>query len=186
DGTQADVIGLPEKLSETDLTTWDCEALARMGVIAFVPQYPLRSDDARKIRFVRVPHGESIHFDKATQEFQIPANTRFYKTFLKRIVDTDGNTRWRKSETRRIVARPDTLGPDGKTAVQNALYGSYLWNPEETDSVLLGTGDAVHDFVITGDSLLKDEEGFTDTVLVYETNANTHDSRDTRHYAVPS
>jgi mono/diheme cytochrome c family protein len=182
DGTLADVIGLPEKLSETDLTTWDGDALARMGVIAFDPQYPLWSDDAGKLRFVRVPRGQSIYFDKATQEFQIPPNTRFYKTFLKRIIDTDGNPSWRKIETRLIVARPDTVGPDGKT-VQNALYGSYLWNPDETDAVLLGTGDAAHDFVVTGDSLLKEEDGFTDTVLVYETNVNTHAIR---HYAVPS
>jgi mono/diheme cytochrome c family protein len=183
EGALADVIGLPEKLSDTDLTTWDGEALARMGVIAFVPQYPLWSDDAGKIRYVRVPRGQSIHFDKATQEFQIPPNTRFYKTFLKRMVDTDGNPSWRKIETRLIVARPDSIASDGKTAVQNALFGSYLWNPDETDAVLLGTGDAAHDFVVSGDSLLKDEEGFTDTLLAYETDANTHD---TRHYAVPS
>src|SRR5207245_15872 len=74
--TPAQRVGLPAHLSETDLTTFDGAVLARMGVIAFVPQYPLWSDDAGKLRHVRVPRGQSIHFNKATQEFEIPPNTR--------------------------------------------------------------------------------------------------------------
>jgi mono/diheme cytochrome c family protein len=165
-------IGLPEHLYETDITTFDSEALARMGVIAFVPQYPLWSDDAGKLRHVRVPRGQSIRFDKATQEFQIPANTRFYKTFMKPIVDTDGNVSWRKIETRLIVSRPDTTAPDGSFH-QNALYGSYIWNESETDATLIGTGLASnYSFVRQGDSPLRELDGFQDTVLVYDTDVN--------------
>jgi mono/diheme cytochrome c family protein len=162
-----------------------------MGVIAFVPQYPLCSDFAGKIRHVRVPRGNAIQFNKATQEFKIPPNTRFYKTFLKRIVDTDGNPSWRKIETRLIVSRPDakTNGTrDGVVSPTTALFGSYLWNAAETDAILIGSGKAPRDLVdpismSTFDQQLKEGDGFPDTILAYETNAGTHE---TRHYAVPS
>jgi mono/diheme cytochrome c family protein len=165
----SEIIGLPKNLEDTDLTTFDGATLASTGVIAFVPQYPLWSEDAGKIRYVRVPRGQSIRFHKDTQEFEIPPNTRFYKTFLKQIVDSDGNPSWRKIETRLIVSRPDTTGPDG-TAQVNALYGAYRWNDEETEAVL-------------NDNLLNEGDGFTDDVFEYETDLNTHA---TRHYAMPS
>src|SRR5215471_63939 len=159
----AERLGLPLHLSETDLTTFDGDELARAGVIGFVPQYPLWSDDAGKLRHVRVPRGQSIRFNKETQEFDIPANTRFYKTFLQRIVDTDGNTSWRKIETRLIVARPDPDGSLSSPALDvnqiNALFGSYRWNDEETEATLITQP-------------LKDQEGFVDTVLEYDTDLN--------------
>jgi len=127
---------LPDNLADTDLVTLDSDMLARNGVISYAPAYPLWSDDAGKMRYVRVPHGQSIKFDKATQQFQIPPNTRFYKTFLKKVVDADGNTSFRKIETRIIVSRPDVNLADG-TAQQTALYGTYVWNADETEAVLL-------------------------------------------------
>ena len=75
-------------------------------------------------------------FDKATQKFSIPANTRFYKTFLKQVTDANGNPTYRKIETRLIVSRPDTTMPDG-TAQQNALFGTYVWNEDESQATLL-------------------------------------------------
>jgi mono/diheme cytochrome c family protein len=186
--TPADLIGLPEHLNQTDLFTLDSSILAPYGVVAFQPTYPLWSDDAGKIRYVRVPVGQSIQFDKVKQEFVIPDNTRFYKTFLRQIIDTDGSYRWRKIETRLIVARHDTQNPDG-TPVQNALYGTYLWNANETDAVL-------------NEQPLRDGIPFTDTVLVYNTDEqlaadllsqHPADPQGTliaggaaRHYAVPS
>ncbi len=88
------------------------------------------------MRYIRVPHGQSVVFDKASQTFQIPPNTRFYKTFLKAVTDVAGNSTYRKIETRVIVARPDTTLPDG-SAKQNALYGTYVWNQDETQATLL-------------------------------------------------
>ncbi len=111
--TPAQLIGLPEHLSQTDLVSLDSSELAGYGVVAYQPAYPLWSDNAGKLRHVRVPLGASIHFDAASQEFTIPDNTRFYKTFLKAIYDTDGSRRWRKIETRLIVVRQDTQNPDG-------------------------------------------------------------------------
>jgi mono/diheme cytochrome c family protein len=129
---------LPPALDQTDLTTFDSETLALNGVISFAPTYPLFSDNARKMRHVRVPRGQSISFDKDTQEFTIPANTRFYKTFLKKIIDKNGNERYRKVETRLILSRPD--GPDSDvdgSHQTNALFGSYAWNDDETQATLV-------------------------------------------------
>ena len=104
-GTDVERVGLPEHLGDTDLFTLDSRTLAQYGVIAYAPGYPLWSDNAGKLRYVRVPRGKSIQFNKATQQFEIPANTRFYKTFMKQIVDTDGSYPLEEGETRLIVAR---------------------------------------------------------------------------------
>src|SRR6202042_3811704 len=155
-GTPAQIIGLPEHLADTDLFTLDSAVLQQYGVIAYQPTYPLWSDNAGKLRYVRVPRGTSIQFDKASQQFEIPPNTRFYKTFMKQIVDTDGSYRYRKIETRLIVSRPDLNNPDGTASAQTALFGSYRWNDDESDAVLVQTP-------------LNDGEPFADTVLLYNT-----------------
>jgi mono/diheme cytochrome c family protein len=135
DAAFASATQLPGTLAETDLVTFDSNTLARNGVISFAPAYPLWSDDAGKMRHVRLPRGTTITFDKGTQQFQIPPNTRFYKTFLKKVIDADGNERYRKIETRLIVSRPDQTLADG-TATPTALFGTYVWNPDETEAVL--------------------------------------------------
>jgi mono/diheme cytochrome c family protein len=159
DATAAQMIGLPERLGDTDLTTFDSAALAEYGVVAYAPAYPNWSDDAGKVRHVRVPRGTSIHFNKATQEFDIPPNTRFYQTSLKAVVDTDGTIRYRKMETRLIVARPDSGNGSanvgsGPCPRCTALYGTYQWNDSETDAVLVQTP-------------LNDGEPFADTLVQY-------------------
>lgn len=127
---------LPDNLSETDLSTLDGTELARKGVFHYAPTYPLWSDDSGKIRAIRVPVGQSVTFDKATQRFRVPDNTRFYKTFLKKVIDRDGNVSFKKIETRLIVARNDTGEPsDGYRP--NALFGTYAWNEDETEAVLV-------------------------------------------------
>jgi mono/diheme cytochrome c family protein len=127
---------LPTTLAETDLSTLDSEELAKNGVVSYAPTYPLWTDNAGKMRYVRVPRGQSIVFDKATQQLKIPANTRFYKTFLKKVIDANGNEGYRKIETRVIVSRPDTNNADG-TATQNAVFGTYVWNDDESAATLL-------------------------------------------------
>jgi mono/diheme cytochrome c family protein len=187
DATFAQATALPPTLDLTDLTTLDSAALAKSGVISYAPTYPLWSDNAGKMRYVRVPRGQSIVFDPSTQKFDIPANTRFYKTFLKSVVDQNGNPTYRKIETRVIVSRPDTNLPDG-TAQQNALYGTYVWNPDETQASLLTDP-------------LRNGQPFADRVFSYVTDeqqaqpiidsnpADLQASLDsagiTRHYALP-
>jgi mono/diheme cytochrome c family protein len=127
---------LPERLEQTDLVTFDAKELAREGVVAFAPAYTLWADNAKKIRMLRPPRGQSIVFDKDKQSFSIPANTRFYKTFLKRVIDLEGRESYRKMETRLILSRPDDILPDGSRRA-TALFGTYAWNEQETEAVLV-------------------------------------------------
>lgn len=122
---------LPRFLSETDVLSFDSVELAKHGTIAFAPAYPLWSDDAKKLRFVHLPEGSAVEYDTKIEQFQIPANARFYKTFFRAIEEADGVTRYRKMETRLIVTRDRW---------QDALFGTYVWNKEETEAQLLGTG----------------------------------------------
>ena len=183
-----DQLGLPLHLSDTDLFTFESRALAEHGVLSYAPAYPLWSDNAGKLRHVRVPRGTSIHFDKVAQRFQIPPNTRFYKTFMKPVVEVDGSIRWKKIETRLIVARPNPIDDDD-TKSPPALFGTYRWNDAETDAILVQT-------------LLRNGQPFGDTVLQYVVDealaadllgAKPKDSDEAlleghaaRHYAIPS
>jgi len=192
--TPAEAIGLPETLDKTDLVTWNAEELARYGVFAYAPAYPLWSDHAGKLRMIRVPAGKSIRYDKSTKEFDIPDNTRFYKTFLKKIIEKDGSVRYRKMETRLIVVRHDRVDPNGKDHFQ-ALFGSYKWNREETQATLV-------------QKLLRNGRPFADDIDIYITDEPTYQTkivdrnvrdkirsamnmdgengRVLRHYAIPS
>lgn len=178
---------LPPTLDQTDLNTLDSATLAQNGVISYAPAYPLWSDNAKKMRYVRVPRGQSVQFDKAKQTFSIPPNTRFYKTFLKQVLDQTGKIAYRKIETRVIVARPDTTMPDG-TAVQNGLFGTYVWNDDESQATLLNDP-------------LRNGKPFADRLFTYVTDekkaaqiaatnpSNLKSALDkagvTRHYALP-
>jgi mono/diheme cytochrome c family protein len=182
---------LPDSLAETDLTTLDSDTLARNGVVSYVPAYPLWSDSAGKMRHVRTPHNQPIVFDKSTQTFQIPPNTRFYKTFLKKIIDVTGNEAYRKIETRLIVSRPDTTATDG-TVQQNALFGTYIWNDTETKATL--QQDPLRDGLPFSDRLITyniDEPRAAAIVASTPSNLNLDYALDTasppvrRHYAVP-
>jgi mono/diheme cytochrome c family protein len=178
---------LPATLDQTDLVSLDSATLAKTGVISYAPTYPLWSDNAGKMRYVRVPVGQPIVFDKATQKFSIPANTRFYKTFLKQVTDANGNSTWRKIETRLIVSRPDTTNPDG-SAQQNALFGTYLWNADESQANL--SNQPLRDNLPFADQIftyITDEA--KDKTIVASNPANLPAAEDaagiTRHYAVP-
>jgi mono/diheme cytochrome c family protein len=179
---------LPNRLDQTDLISWDSQELARYGVVAYAPTYTLWADNAKKVRMIRVPRGQSIKFDKDKQSFTIPPNTRFYKTFLKKVTDRQGNTlRWRKMETRLIVSRPDDPGKEGLER-HTALFGTYAWNDAETEAVLVRDP-------------LRNGKPFRDRLVTYYTNeqrveelVRTGDPKfkqivDTehlsRHYAIP-
>jgi len=187
-GTLAEQVGLPELLSQTDLTTLNTEELAKQGLIAYAPAYPLWSDNADKLRLIRVPRGRSIVFDKTAQQFKVPTNTRFYKTFLKKITDSDGSTRDRKIETRLIVSRPDQQLADGSYQ-PTALYGTYVWNDDETEAVLLTdplrNGEPFADRLITYVTDVPVAEQVAATNPVNLTYA-LQNSNAIRHYAIPS
>ncbi|MBJ6760157.1 hypothetical protein JGU66_05245 [Myxococcaceae bacterium JPH2] len=154
---------LPRFLSDADseVATLNTARLARHGTFAFAPTYALFSDNARKLRLVHVPAGQSIAYDAASRSFKVPPNTRFYKTFFKAVVGADGQTRYRRIETRLIVTRERW---------QDALFGTYLWNADETVAEL-------HDL------RYRDGSPFSDRVIVYRTDERSPDA--TRNYAVP-
>ncbi|MFY0576589.1 hypothetical protein ACN28S_21630 [Cystobacter fuscus] len=153
---------LPRFLSETDtdIVTFDAEKLARRGTVAFAPTYPLFSDHAKKLRQVHVPAGTSIRYDAKTKHFEIPPNTRFYKTFFKPVKDARGQVGYRKIETRLIVVRQPW---------KDSLFGTYIWNEDETVAEL-------HDL------RYRDGSSFSDRVIVYRTDEATGT---TRNYAIP-
>ena len=156
----ADAEALPDNLSETDLTTFDSDVLAANGVIAYVPTYPLWSDGSGKLRHIRVPKGTHVKFDKQKQTFEIPPNTRFYKTFFRKVVDGAGHESHRKIETRLIVTRPDTVDADGNPK-PNALFGTYLWSEDEMTATLRTTP-------------YRDGTPFTDATLEYATDEGAY------------
>ncbi len=137
---------------------------------------------------MRVPVGQSIAFNKKTKQFDIPANTRFYKTFMKKVKGVDGVVRYHKIETRLIVSRPrDADGND------QSLFGTYVWEDDESQANLLVTpqnnGEPFVDLVKT----LITDEGIAaevqDQVKKFRVRNFTYemDSRHaTRRYAFPS
>jgi mono/diheme cytochrome c family protein len=175
----AHATALPQYLDATDLVSSDAAELAPYGVVAYAPGYPLWSDNAKKMRFVRVPRGQHIVFDKATQTFAIPINTRFYKTFLKEVTDQSGATAYKRIETRLIVSRPDSCDAQTGTCTPQALMGTYVWNDEETQAELLAVP-------------LRDGEPFADRLITYVTDEQKaigiNDPQSaglTRSYALP-
>jgi mono/diheme cytochrome c family protein len=188
-----DLKSLPSKLSQTDLFTLDNEALAKRGVISFAPAYTLWADDAKKMRYVRVPQGESIKFVESTQSFDIPDNTRFYKTFLKEVKDVDGKLGYRKIETRLIVVRPAVDSGSGIPDIK-ALFGTYRWNEDETEAELvtepLNNGQPFADVVmgyVEDEKLNEDvrKEDYFQNVSEIERESYLYAKGAMRHYAIP-
>lgn len=126
---------LPKRLEETDMFTFDSARLAEQRVLSYAPTYTLFSDNAKKMRHVRVPDGQVIRYDSAKDDLEIPENTRFYKTFLRRVVDRTGAVRYRKIETRIIVSRGDVLA--NGVATPRAIFGTYLWTLDEAHAELV-------------------------------------------------
>jgi len=161
---------LPAQLSETDFVSLDSAVLAKRGTYAYSPTYPLWSDDARKLRHLHVPSGQAVTLNPETKQFDIPNNTRFYKTFLREVKDEQGQSHWRKMETRLIVVRG-----------ANPIYGTYVWNSDETEARLLGSGldpasPDKKEVYLSG-------QPFPDYVFTYNSDAAVPDER--RDYPVP-
>lgn len=128
DGNDGGFADLPRRLRDTDLFTLDSAELAEHGVVAYAPTYTLFSDDAKKLRHVRTPLGQPIRYDAETRSLVIPDNTRFYKTFLRKIRNASGQEAYRKVETRIIVARETR----DEGAPSRAVFGTYRWSLDES------------------------------------------------------
>lgn len=159
---------LPATLAETDLFTLDAYELAKKGTISYNVQYPLWADNAGKGRWVHFPmkrellglKQQSAEYDEKSGTFKIPENTRFYKTFYKKIKLANGRYRFKRIETRLIVVRGSP---------EKNLLGSYKWDEAEQNATLVETP-------------YRDGTTFKDTVFDVTVDEAT---LKTRAYAIP-
>jgi uncharacterized repeat protein (TIGR03806 family) len=125
---------IPLKLSQTGVFTNTPNMFAAGGLIPYVPNTPLWSDGAAKIRYMSVPNSgppfspsSQIAF-APTGTWTFPAGTVFVKTFQLQTNASDPNSLLRL-ETRLLVR--DTNG---------TVYGvTYKWRPDNSDADLLTT-----------------------------------------------
>ncbi|GAB3337905.1 hypothetical protein GCM10027299_49520 [Larkinella ripae] len=123
--------GVPEKLSDYGFFAVD---LAQQQPVAGVTPYrlntPLFSDYAEKLRFVKLPPGQSVAYSE-TGVLDFPVGTTLIKTFYYPNDFRDPAKGRRLLETRLLVHQPD-----GWKAY---VYG---WNDAQTDAVLEVAGDS--------------------------------------------
>lgn len=123
---------IPALLSETGVFSNTPAMIPANGLIPYVPNTPLWSDSALKIRYMSVPNNgqantpaQQIGF-APTGQWSFPSGTVFVKTFELQTNLSDPNSILRL-ETRLLVR--DTNG---------AVYGvTYKWLPDNSDAVLL-------------------------------------------------
>jgi hypothetical protein len=116
--------GLPARLSETGLHAAGSDGPVNDDVVAFVPQYPLWTDGARKRRWIRLPPGGTID-GSDPDAWVFPAGTRLWKEF--------GYDR--PVETRLIERRSDG----------SWRFATYLWQEDGSDAGLAAEDGAVVD-----------------------------------------
>ena len=104
----------PLRLSETGL--YDSKGAIDPRNLPFVPQYPLWTDGAQKLRWIRLPEGAKIDVSDA-DAWRFPVGTRFWKQFA-----------WggRKVETRMIW----------KARENEWVFATYLWTEDQADALL--------------------------------------------------
>ena len=114
---------LPDDLRATDFVSLDAAELGRLGTVAYDVEYPLWTDNTFKSRLIHVPAKaggrQAVRYDALKQSFDIPDNTRFYKTFFRALRRKDGSVVSRPIETRVIVVRHPPNEP---------LFGTYIWD----------------------------------------------------------
>lgn len=125
---------IPPLLSETGVFTNTPAMQAFSGLIPYLPNTPLWSDGAVKIRYMSIPHkagpltpDEQISFTPATP-WTFPSGSVFVKTFQLQTNESDPNS-LRRLETRLLVRD-----------VNGTVYGvTYKWRPDNSDADLLTT-----------------------------------------------
>ena len=129
----ATATALPQNLADTDLTTFDSEALAAIGVVAYVPTYPLWSAGSGKLRHIRVPKGTDDPVRQGDADIRHSAQHALLQDVLpqgRRQDRHDQRTaRWRRASS----SRGPTAWRPTATATQTALFGTYVWSEDEID-----------------------------------------------------
>ncbi|AQG82042.1 SO2930 family diheme c-type cytochrome [Spirosoma montaniterrae] len=121
---------IPQKLSEYGFFEGNlAEQQPAEGVVPYRLNTPLFSDYAEKLRFVKLPTGQTVSYN-ATEVLDFPVGTTLIKTFYYPNDFRDVSKGRRLMETRLLVR---------ETAGWKAL--EYVWNDEQTDAVLEVAGD---------------------------------------------
>jgi hypothetical protein len=137
---------LPTLLSQTGVFTNTPGMMPGTGLIPYLPNVPLWSDGAAKIRYMSVPNNggaptadQQINFTP-TGAWTFPAGTVFVKTFELN-TDTSNTNILRRLETRLLVRD-----------INGAVYGvTYKWRPDNSDADLLSSS-LYEDIAITNAS----------------------------------
>ena len=100
------------------------EQIPSDGVVLYTLNSPLFSDYASKLRFVKLPKGQSVSYNPDSV-LQFPVGTAIVKTFYYPIDERNPNKGRRLMETRVLLHEAK-----GWVALP------YIWNKEQTDAVL--------------------------------------------------
>jgi uncharacterized repeat protein (TIGR03806 family) len=100
------------------------EQIPSDGVVLYTLNSPLFSDYASKLRFVKLPTGQSVSYNPDSV-LQFPVGTAIVKTFYYPIDERNPKKGRRLMETRVLLHEPK-----GWVALP------YIWNKEQTDAVL--------------------------------------------------
>lgn len=135
---------LPPLLSETGAFIDTSNRIPANGLIPYVPNTPLWSDNAIKSRYMAVPNnGGAITPDEQiaflpTNSWTFPAGTVFVKNFDLVVNQTNAGVPLRRLETRLLVRD-----------INGAVYGvTYKWRSDNSDADLLTTSSN-EDILIT-------------------------------------
>jgi hypothetical protein len=113
-GTDGRTPAPPPRLSETGL--YDSAGAIDSRNLPFVPQYPLWTDGAEKLRWIRLPEGATIDVSDI-DAWRFPVGTKLWKQFS-----------WagRKVETRMIWKAGET----------DWVFATYVWADDQNDAML--------------------------------------------------
>jgi uncharacterized repeat protein (TIGR03806 family) len=100
------------------------EQIPSDGVVLYTLNSPLFSDYASKLRFVKLPKGQSVSYNPDSV-LQFPVGTAIVKTFYYPVDERNPNKGRRLMETRVLLHEAK-----GWVALP------YIWNKEQTDAVL--------------------------------------------------
>jgi hypothetical protein len=116
---------LPARLSETGLYVDVASKTVAAGNVEFAPRNVLWSDAAAKLRWIHLPANATID-TTVMDHWTFPVGTQWFKEFSR-----DG----KRLETRVIWRVADTGDRE-----QDTLFGSYLWNDDETEAMFVKEG----------------------------------------------
>lgn len=142
-------MGAPELLSQTGLYTGDVAKpkITNPVIFHFDVNSALWSDGAHKNRWVYVPNGKKIGFDRLGDYYSYPDSTVFIKQFD---IDTiPGDTTSRVFWETRLLINMQTSDTVGTTVTKHdRWYGySYKWNKDQKDAQLVNKNKGLNDTI---------------------------------------